>query len=257
MTILYLIIFFIFGSLMGSFLTVIGLRLPKNENFTTTHSHCDSCGHRLYLYEMIPIISYLIQKGRCRYCKAKVDALSTFVELFTGLLFAIAFYAFGFTYHLAIALGIVCLLMSVVVSDITYLVIPDELLVFFSLYFIIFQLLDIGILETLKHVLTGAFLFGLMYLIMLIGNKTLKKESLGGGDIKMMFVFGLILDPLLGTLSVFIASVIALPISLILLKKQNERMIPFGPFLLIALTLIYFSGLTTPMVIEWLKMPRL
>lgn len=92
---------------------------------------------------------------------------------------------------------------------------------------------------------------------MLIGNKTLKKESLGGGDIKMMFVFGLVLDPLLGTLSVFIASLIALPVSLILLKKQNERMIPFGPFLLIALTFIYFSGITSNTIIEWLNMPRL
>lgn len=257
MTTLYLIIFFIFGSLMGSFLTVIGLRLPKNENFTTTHSHCDSCGHVLHLYEMIPIISYLLQKGRCRYCKAKIDVLSTFIELFTGLLFATAFYAFGFSYQLAIAIGIVCLLMSVVVSDITYLIIPDELLVFFSFYFIIFQLLDIGFLETMKHVLTGVFLFGLMYSIMLIGNKSLKKESLGGGDIKMMFLFGLVLDPLLGTLSIFLASLIALPISLILLRKQNERMIPFGPFLLLALTFIYFSGLTTPQLLEWLNMPRL
>lgn len=255
MNALYIIIFFIFGSLVGSFLTVIGLRLPKNENFTTTQSHCDSCGHVLHLYEMIPIISYVIQRGRCRYCKAKIDILSTFVELFTGVLFALAFYIFGISYQLLIALGIVCLLMTVVVSDITYLVIPDELLVFFSLYFIIFQILDIGLFGALKHVLTGALLFGMMYLIMLIGNKTLKKESLGGGDIKMMFVFGLVLDPLLGTLSIFLGSVIALPISLILLHKQQEKVIPFGPFLLIALTLIYFSGLTTPMILEWLQMP--
>ena len=73
---------------------------------------------------------------------------------------------------------------------------------------------------------------------MIIGNKTLKKESLGGGDIKMMFVFGLILDPLLGTLAIFIGSVIALPTSLILLQKQKERVIPFGPFLAVAAILI-------------------
>ena len=249
---LYIIIFFIFGSLMGSFLTVIGLRLPKNENFTTTHSHCDSCGHILRLYEMIPIISYLIQKGRCRYCKTKIDKLSTFIEFFTGALFAVAYYAFGFSYELVIALGIVSMLMIVVVSDITYLIIPDEVLVFFSIYFIIFQLLNVGVVDTLKHIGTGVFLFGMMYLIMLIGNKTLKKESLGGGDIKMMFVFGLLLDPLLGTFSVFLGSLIALPISLILLKKEKERVIPFGPFLLLALTLIYFSGLTTPMILKWL-----
>ena len=137
MNILYLIIFFIFGTLMGSFLTVIGLRLPKKENFTTTHSHCDSCGHVLTMIEMIPIVSYIFQKGRCRHCGQKVDILSTYVELFTGALFAVAFYAFGFSYELLIALGIVSILMIVVVSDITYLIIPDEALVFFSVYFII------------------------------------------------------------------------------------------------------------------------
>ena len=87
---------------------------------------------------------------------------------------------------------------------------------------------------------------------MLIGNKTLKKESLGGGDIKMMFVFGLILDPLLGALAIFIGSLIALPTSLVLLKKQRERVIPFGPFLLIALAIIYFTKLTPDAVVNFL-----
>jgi leader peptidase (prepilin peptidase)/N-methyltransferase len=253
MNILYLIIFFIFGTLMGSFLTVIGLRLPKKENFTTTHSHCDSCGHILTLTEMIPIISYILQKGRCRHCGKKVDILSTYVELFTGALFAVAFYAFGFSYELLIALGIVSLLMIVVVSDITYLIIPDEALVFFSIYFIIFQILNLGLIGAGKQILSGIFLFGVMYLIMIIGNKTLKKESLGGGDIKMMFVFGLILDPLLGTLAIFLGSLIALPTSLVLLKKQKERVIPFGPFLLLALTFIYFAQISTPMVLRFLS----
>ena len=253
MNILYLIIFFIFGTLMGSFLTVIGLRLPKKENFTTTHSHCDSCGHVLSMLEMIPILSYIFQKGRCRHCGKKVDILSTYVELFTGSLFAVGFYAFGFSYELLIALGIVSLLMIVVVSDITYLIIPDEALIFFSVYFIIIQILNIGLLGAGKQILSGIFLFGIMYLIMIIGNKTLKKESLGGGDIKMMFVFGLILDPLLGALAIFIGSLIALPISLILLQKQKERVIPFGPFLLLALTFIYYAQITTPMILEFLR----
>ena len=253
MNLLYLIIFFIFGTLIGSLLTVIGLRLPKNENFISTRSHCDSCGHILQLYEMIPIISYLLQRGCCRYCGKKIDVLSTYVELFTGALFAVAFYAFGFSYELLIGLGIVSLLMIVVVSDVTYLIIPDEVLGFFSIYFIILQILNLGVLGAAKQLLSGIFLFGIMYLIMILGNKTLKKESLGGGDIKMMFVFGLILDPLLGTLSIFIGSLIALPISLILLRKQREKVIPFGPFLLLGLTFIYFAQITTPMVLSWLQ----
>lgn len=245
MNIVYLIIFFILGSLMGSFLTVIGLRLPKKENFTTTHSHCDSCGHILYLYEMIPVISYLIQGGKCRYCKAKIDCMSTFIELFTAALFAAAYYIFGMSYELLIALGIVCLLMIVVVSDITYLIIPDEVLIFFSIYFVIIEILSLGLSGAALKILYGVILFAIMYIIMLIGNFLLKKESLGGGDIKMMFVFGIVLDPLLGALSIFLGSLIALPISLFLLYQQKEKVIPFGPFLLIALTIIYFSGITS------------
>ena len=252
MELIYLIIFFIFGTLMGSFLTVIGLRLPKNENFITTRSHCDNCGHVLSMTEMVPIISYIIQKGKCRHCNKKIDALSTYIELFTGVLYAAAYYIFGLSYEFLIALGIVSLLVTVIVSDITYLIIPDELLVVASIYFIIIQILNIGILDTGKQILTGILLFAIMYTIMIIGNKMLKKESLGGGDIKMMFVFGLILDPLLGALSIFLGSLIALPISLILLKKESEKVIPFGPFLLLALTFIYFFQITTPMILDLL-----
>ena len=252
MELIYLIIFFIFGTLMGSFLTVIGLRLPKNENFITTRSHCDNCGHVLSMAEMVPIISYIIQKGKCRHCNKKIDALSTYIELFTGVLYAAAYYIFGLSYEFLIALGIVSLLVTVIVSDITYLIIPDELLVVASIYFIIIQILNIGILDTGKQILTGILLFAIMYTIMIIGNKMLKKESLGGGDIKMMFVFGLILDPLLGALSIFLGSLIALPISLILLKKESEKVIPFGPFLLLALTFIYFFQITTPMILDLL-----
>ena len=249
---LYLIIFFIFGTYFGSFFTVIGLRLPKNENFTTSHSHCDSCNHQLKLYDMVPIISFLLQRGKCRYCKAKIDPLSTFVEFFTGLLFAVSYYSFGFSWEFVIGLGIISLLMIVLVSDLTYLIIPDEVLIFFSIYFIICQIFNVGIVGVLLKVGSGIFLFSVLYFIMLVGNKILKKECLGGGDIKMMFVFGLILEPLLGTLSIFLGSFIALPISLILLRNQDEKQIPFGPFLLIALAIIYFTKLTPDAVVNFL-----
>lgn len=237
---------------MGSFLTVVGFRVPKKENFISTRSHCDICGHELKLYEMIPIFSYLFQKGRCRYCKAKIDIMALFMEIFTGVLFAVAYYSFGFTLDILIALGIVCLLMIVIVSDLTYLIIPDGVLVFFSIYFIIVQIFNLGLKGALIKVLTGLLLFGIMYLIMLIGNKVFKRESLGGGDIKMMFVFGLVLEPLLGILTIFLGSLIALPMSFLLMMKNNDRVIPFGPFLLLALNLVYFMKIDTDMVVTFL-----
>ena len=129
MNTLYLIIFFIFGMFFGSFFTVIGLRMPKGESFLINHSHCDNCLHELSFLDMVPIFSYLFLKGRCQYCHCKVSSLSTWMELFTGILFAVAYYTFGLSYSLLIALGITAMLIIVTVSDMSYLVIPDQLLI--------------------------------------------------------------------------------------------------------------------------------
>ena len=93
-----------------------------------------------------------------------------------------------------------------------------------------------------------------MYVVMLVGNAILKKESLGGGDVKMMFIFGFILGPLVGPFSIFIASFLALPVSYILLKTTKESIIPFGPFLLISLTLLYFIHIDTNTILQLLRL---
>ena len=86
---------------------------------------------------------------------------------------------------------------------------------------------------------------------MLAGNFLFKKESLGGGDIKLLFVIGLVLEPLLGVINIFLASLIALPISLLLYRKNKEHVIPFGPFILVAFLIILFSKVTTTDVINF------
>ena len=250
---LYLIIFFILGLLMGSFFTVVGYRLPKHENFITNRSYCDKCHHELSMLDMIPVISFLFLKKRCRYCKARIDDTSTYMELFTGVLFALSYYVFGFSYDLFIALGIVSMLIIVSVSDINYYIIPDELLIFFSGYFLIITCLKSGVMNSLFSFLSGLVLFSVMYGIMLLGNFLFKKECLGGGDIKMMFVFGLVMHPLLGLIIIFIASVLALPVSLFILLKKKENLIPFGPFLLISFAFIYFTKINFNMVLEFIK----
>lgn len=252
MEIVYCILFFILGLCMGSFYTVIGLRIPKGESFLLSRSRCDECKHELSPLDLIPIFSYLFLRGKCRYCQANIDKTSTYVELFTGVLFAVSYYSYGFTFDLAIALGIVSLLMIVLVSDLTYLIIPDSILIFFSIYFLIFQLINIGLKETFIHVLVGLFLFFVMYLIMIMGNRAFKRESMGGGDVKLMFIFGLILDPLLGTLTIFLGSFFALPMSLFLYFSNKEKVIPFGPFLLIAFAFMYFVKIDSMDIIHWL-----
>lgn len=253
MNILYLIIFFILGLFMGSFFTVVGLRLPRHENFLTNRSYCDSCKHELSFLDMVPVFSFLFLKGKCRYCKKKIDSLSTYMELFTGILFALSFYVFGFSYELFIALGIVSMLIIISVSDLSYYIIPDELIIFFSGYFLIVFALSNGVMNTFVNILSGAIMFCIMYTIMLIGNFLFKKESLGGGDIKLMFVVGLVLSPLLGLFVIFFGSMFALPISFLILRRKNTKLIPFGPFLLIAFLFIYFTKLDTNMILSFLS----
>lgn len=254
MEILYLILFFIVGMYFGSFFTVVGLRLPKKEDFIISRSRCDECKHELSLLEMIPILSYFILGRKCRYCKSKIDPLSTYMEFFTGLLFALSYYSFSFTPDLFIALGIVSLLVIILVSDLNYLIIPDQVLIFFSIYLIIVQYFRVGLIDTIYHIGVGLFLFIVMYLIMILGNKIFKKETLGGGDVKLMFIFGLVLDPLLGVLTIFLGSFFALPMSLFLYFTNHEKVVPFGPFLLLACTFMYFVKISPADIINWLNL---
>lgn len=253
MNILYLIIFFVLGTLMGSFYTVIGLRLPNKEDFIKTKSHCDNCKHNLSLIDMVPIISYLFLRGKCRYCHEKVSNMSTLMELFTGILFSLSFYLFGFSFNLLIALGIVSLLIIISVSDITYYIIPDQVLIFFSGYFIIINAISGGVIYSLKSILSGIIMFSFMYLVMIIGNFLFKKESLGGGDVIIMFIVGILIHPILGIFSVFISSFLALPVSFLILKVKKQNLIPFGPFLIIGLMFIYFTKLDIETFINFIK----
>ena len=82
MELTYILLFFILGTYMGSFYTVVGLRLPNKEDFIFSRSRCDQCKHQLSLIEMVPILSYFLLKKKCRYCDSKISPLSTYIELF-------------------------------------------------------------------------------------------------------------------------------------------------------------------------------
>lgn len=248
MNILFSIYFFILGAVLGSFYNVVGWRLPNGESIISPPSHCPKCGHRLKPLELIPIISFFIQKGKCRECQEKISWYYPAFEFISGLLFAVSFLVFGFSTELLIALTFISMLLIIVVSDIHYMIIPDEILVTFSIILAI----EIGILNGYQELL-WSFVHGLsafitMFLLKLLGDFIFKKESMGGGDIKLMFVFGFVLGYPLAILSIFVGSIVGLPISLLLLKKNSEHIVPFGPFLsigaiILLLTRIDFSAL--------------
>lgn len=254
MEVMYIICFFILGLVFGSFFCCVGLRLSKNEKFINERSVCDNCGHILAWYDLIPVFSYIFLKGKCRYCHTKVGIINPFIEVVSGVLFALSYYSFGISLELVLALNIVALSMIIFASDLTYMIIPDEVIIFFSVFFIILEFMMKGLMGVVGSLISGVSLFLFMYLLMKLGNALFKKESLGGGDVKLLFTLGLVLDPFLGLIAIFLASFIALPVSLYLLYKNKEHVIPFGPFLLISFLIIFFSKVTTSDIFEFLTL---
>lgn len=242
---------FIIGAVFGSFFNVVGYRLPKGESIITPPSHCPNCNHRLKWYELFPIISFFIQKGKCRKCKEKISWFYPIFETVCGLLFSLAFVSFEFSPKIIIALTFISMLIIIVVSDYHYMIIPDEVLIFFA----IVLSLEIGFIDGFKEMVialgNGALAFLTMWGVKLLGDFLFKKESMGGGDIKLMFLFGLVLTYPMSIIAIFIASLVGLPISLLLMKSDNHE-IPFGPFLAVGAVVILLTHLNFDMILTFL-----
>ncbi len=248
----FTIAFLLIGLIFGSFYNVVGLRVSKKENLLFPGSHCPKCNHKLKPYELIPVFSYIFLKGKCKKCKEKISIMYPFIELCTGILFAISFYKYGFSTELILALLLSSLLVIVIVTDLNFYIIPDSIVVAFGILIFIYNIIARGILNACTYVVYGLIMFGLMYALMKFGNALFKKESLGGGDIKLMGILGMINKPIVSVVSLSIAAFIALPCSIFFLKKNNDKVIPFGPFIIIAFILIMFLGIDTKDIIKFL-----
>ncbi len=238
----YACVMFIFGTCFGSFYNVVGYRLPRNMSIAYPNSHCTSCNHALSIRDLFPILSYISLKGKCRYCGAKVGLFYPIFETITGLLFMVSYLKFGFSYELAIALIFISLSLIIIISDYQTMIIPDEVLIVSGILLIIIRIMQSGWMVTLNYLIQGGIAFLLMYALKLFGDLLFKKESMGGGDIKLMFIFGLVLGWPTSILAVFFSAFLALPVSLILMNKNSNHEIPFGPFLTIAAMILLLTG---------------
>ena len=230
---------FIIGTIFGSFFLVIGTRLPLKENVITGRSRCDNCKKELCWYELIPIVSYVIQMGKCRRCKKVISINHLIIEIITGVLFVFGYNYFSELSDLLIYLVSISVTLIIFVSDFKYMIILDSTWIIGSLLVIIIKLIFTSLNSTLLSLASGIGLFLVMYSIKLIGDKMFKKESLGGGDIKLCLFIGLIIGFRLGLISLVFASFLALPYAFanVYLNKKNE--LPYGPFLIAAAVIIY------------------
>lgn len=252
MEVYYSVVIFIFGITLGSFYNVVGWRLPKGESLIFPSSHCTKCNHKLGASELVPIFSYLFLGGKCKNCGDKISLFYPIFELLTGLLFVIAYWVFGFSMEFIISLVFISVLLIVFISDYQTMIIPDEVLIFGSILIIILLFIKGGLLLAIDGLVNGAISFVIMFLLKKMGDFMFKRESMGGGDIKLMFLIGLVLGFEMSIISIFIASFIGLPISIGIMYLKKDDIIPFGPFLSIAAIIILLSRLNFDIIINLL-----
>lgn len=236
-----IILFFCLGAIFGSFYNVVGYRLPRKESLLYPSSHCTNCNHKLGPFELIPILSFLLLGGKCKNCKNKISWFYPIFELLSGILFALSYVIFGFTFECLLSIVFISMLLIIIISDYQTMIIPDSILIVFSILIIIIKYFIGGFEVVGLSILSGIASFTFMFLIKLLGDFLFKKESMGGGDIKLLGVYGLVLGFPLSVISVFIAAIIALPVSLISIKKNPSHEIPFGPFLAISAIILMLS----------------
>ena len=252
MDLIFILAFFIVGTIFGSFYNVVGYRIPKGESILYPSSHCPKCNHELKAFELIPILSFIFLGGKCKKCKAKISMFYPLFELLTGIGFVLSYIVFGFSLECLYSIIFISMLIIIIISDYQTMIIPDSVLIFSSLLMIFVKFFMSGIESVgicLLHAL-GAFIF--MLLLKLFGDFIFKKESMGGGDIKLLAVFGFVLGFPMSIISVFLSAFIALPISLIILKIKKNHEIPFGPFLAISAAIVFFLQIDFNKIIEFL-----
>ena len=253
---LILMILFLFGSSIGSFLNVVIFRLPKNMSLFFPGSHCFSCKKPVRFFDNIPIFGYFILRGKCRNCKEGFSSRYALVELFTGLITCVLFYLYGFSQYFFIYTFLTYALIAITFIDLDHLIIPNGFIILGLISLVIVYYFDLSPLPWEDGV-TGAFIFGgFLFFLGVLGEFFLKKESIGFGDVKL----GLVIGGLIGVgssilalyLSFFTAGV-AIIILMVSKKLDTSNPIPFGPYISAGtlLTILTSTQNGNNMIINW------
>ncbi len=259
--VLYLLVFF-FGLSLGSFLNVVICRLDTKESILTSRSHCPLCGEILKWYELIPVLSFIIQKGRCRHCGEKISWQYPLVELSTGVLFFfIAFNNLNVDAYQIDVFSIIktvylmtmtALLIVVFVYDLKHYLIPDQIIypaVLISFFFVFASwLVNSGQLSNILYTFLAAVLGSGFFLFLVLVSRG---KWMGMGDVKLAVLMGLFLGWPQILLALFLSFLSGAIVGLGLIaggRKKMKSQIPFGPFLVGATILTMLYG---QFLIDW------
>ncbi|OGZ18178.1 MAG: hypothetical protein A2V72_01560 [Candidatus Nealsonbacteria bacterium RBG_13_37_56] len=246
---------FLFGLAIGSFLNCVIYRLEKKQSFLKGRSYCPHCKHILSWQDLIPVFSFLILRGKCRYCRKKISLQYPLVELATGSLFLLIFIYFNnllVTRYWLLVTGywllITSFLIIIFVYDLKHYIIPDKVIYLAIAIAFLYNLITGYWLLVTNNYLPAAFgAAGFFLFIVLVS----RGKWMGVGDIKLAFLIGFLLGWPKALLALFLAFLIGaiIGLGLIILKKKTIKSeLPFGPFLITGIYLALFFG---EKIISW------
>ena len=244
---LWVVFSFAAGLALGSFANVLIFRLPQGLSIIKPSSCCPACGSPIAPYDNIPILSYLILKGRCRKCGGRISIRYPVVELSTGLLFTALMLKSGPSWSFLFYAGFGLILLIHAMIDFKHYLLLDAINLSGAVFGVSLLLIspDLSLRTGLWGALVGG---GTLLLIYTISIVMFKKEGMGLGDIKMGVVCGLFLGPIHTGLMLLTASVFGLIWGIIRLIFKGERMLPFGTLMAAASILVIFLG---DFLLEW------
>lgn len=235
---------FVVGLCFGSFLNVVIWRTPQGLSFAKGRSFCPHCHHTLVWYDLIPLVSWLILRGKCRSCKEPISIRYPLIECASGVLALWCFSHYGFTWDTILVFIIALLLLAVAMIDLDTMLIPNGLLLTMLIPIIILCMLHPEVVFLDRFI--GCFSIALpMYILTL-----LIPNCFGGGDIKLLAVCGIVLGWKLSILAIFIAILLGGFYACYLLiskKAQKSSHIAFGPYICVGvfISLLYGIDLIT------------
>jgi leader peptidase (prepilin peptidase)/N-methyltransferase len=252
----------LFGALFGSFLNVVIYRIPRGESVVFPGSHCTGCGAKLKPWHNIPILSWLMLRGRCAFCGSPISAQYPLVELLGAVVFASVYLKLGLSYPAMGIMAVFLTLLALSVIDLYYKMVPDSLNLLALTLAVLSAWTPQMMLENLKNALLFAGGFALLrfyvsyYLYIKIRrlSPNLKKaswvknyntipavvEAMGEGDIMIGATMGALLGVQLGLAAVFLSAMLALPAMLLTRNLPGGAQVPFIPFLAMATWIVYF-----------------
>jgi leader peptidase (prepilin peptidase)/N-methyltransferase len=246
---LFDILIFVIGAMVGSFLNVCIVRLPVEKSVVFPGSHCTSCGTPIHWYDNIPLISWIVLRGRCRACGHKISIRYWLVELLTGVVFVLFWRHYGTNPVLWPYLFMVSGFIVATFVDFKHRIIPDEVSIGGMAAGVVFSLIVpqlhgthspfLGVGLSLLGLLAGG---GTIYLMGVIGDFIFKKETMGGGDVKLMGMIGAFMGWKLALLTFFLAPFFGAGYGIVEKIRTKDSAIAYGPFLIMGALVSLFWG---------------